>query len=64
MVALSRIKYDGVPLVHKLSRIAALLFDRRPVVVAPEELDRQCAANPHAFLTPVELTEAGAEELQ
>ena len=49
-LALSRIKYDGVPIVGKTLRTAALMIDRRPTIVAAEEVDRQVAANPAAFL--------------
>lgn len=49
-VALAAIKYDGVPIFAKTARTMALLFDRKPTVVASEELDRQVAANPHAFV--------------
>jgi hypothetical protein len=49
-LALSRIKYDGVPIVGKTLRTAALIVDRRPTVVAVEEVGRQVAANPAAFL--------------
>ena len=49
-LTLSRIKYDGVPIVGKTLRTAALMIDRRPTIVAAEEVDRQVAANPAAFL--------------
>jgi hypothetical protein len=48
--ALSLIKYDGVPVLGKTARILSLLFDRKPTVIAREELDRQAASNPHAFV--------------
>lgn len=49
-LALSRIKYDGVPIMGKAARAASLLIDRKPTVVAIEEVHRQNAANPSAFL--------------
>lgn len=49
-VGLGFIKYDGVPVAGKVLRTAALLIDRKPTVLAREELDRQAAANPHAFI--------------
>lgn len=50
VIALSQIKYDGVPVMGKTARILGLVFDRKPTVLAREELDRQAAANPHAFV--------------
>jgi hypothetical protein len=47
---LSFIKYDGVPVLGKTARTIGLIFDRKPTVLAREELDRQAAANPHAFV--------------
>lgn len=47
---LSFIKYDGVPIWGKTARTIGLVFDRRPTVLAREELDRQVLANPHAFV--------------
>lgn len=47
--ALSLIKWDGVPILNKMIRLLRLLADRKPIVVAAEELDRQAAANPNAF---------------
>lgn len=47
---LSLIKWDGVPIVNKVARLFRLLADRKPIVVAVEELDRQVAANPNAFI--------------
>ena len=54
--ALSLIKYDGVPVLGKAARMLSLVFDRKPTVLAREELGRQIAANPNAFViddTPV-----------
>ncbi|OMC33641.1 hypothetical protein A5739_07095 [Mycobacterium colombiense] len=48
--ALSLIKYDGVPVLGKAARVVSLIVDRKPTVLAREELDRQAAANPHAFV--------------
>ncbi len=65
-LALSRIKYDGVPIVGKTLRTAALLLDRKPTAVAVEELHRQAAANPAAFhveaFGPATALHAGQEE--
>ncbi|MGJ6127463.1 hypothetical protein QN239_33320 [Mycolicibacterium sp. Y3] len=47
---LSFIKYDGVPVLGKTARTAGLILDRKPTVIAREELGRQSAANPHAFV--------------
>jgi hypothetical protein len=49
-VGLSLIKYDGVPVIGKTLRALSLIVDRKPTVVAAEELDRQAAANPQAFI--------------
>jgi hypothetical protein len=49
-VSLGFVKYDGVPIVGKVLRAAALVIDRKPTVVAAEELDRQVARNPQAFV--------------
>lgn len=51
---LNLIKFDGVPILHKVERLVRLFFDRKPILVAAEELDRQVAANPHAFLVTAE----------
>lgn len=54
--ALGLIKYDGVPVLGKTSRLVSLVVDRKPTVLAREELGRQAASNPHAFViddTPV-----------
>ncbi|MBY0285698.1 MAG: hypothetical protein K2X52_00895 [Mycobacteriaceae bacterium] len=48
--ALSLIKYDGVPVLGKTSRLVSLIVDRKPTVLAREELGRQAASNPHAFV--------------
>ena len=48
--ALSLIKYDGVPVLGKAARVVSLIVDRKPTVLAREELDRQASANPHAFV--------------
>lgn len=48
--ALGLIKYDGVPVLGKATRILTLVVDRKPTVLAREELDRQTATNPHAFV--------------
>lgn len=50
VVVLSQIKYDGVPVLGKTVRILSLVVDRKPTVLAREELDRQAASNPHAFV--------------
>ncbi|MFN6548390.1 hypothetical protein [Mycolicibacterium nivoides] len=47
---LGLIKYDGVPILGKTVRTLGLIFDRKPTVLAREELDRQATANPHAFV--------------
>ncbi|WP_099025047.1 hypothetical protein [Mycolicibacterium palauense] len=55
--ALSLIKYDGVPVLGKTARLVSLVVDRKPTVLAREELDRQAQANPHAFViddTPID----------
>ena len=55
--ALSLIKYDGVPVLGKTARLVGLVVDRKPTVLAREELDRQAQANPHAFViddTPID----------
>jgi len=55
--ALSLIKYDGVPVLGKASRLLSLIVDRKPTVLAREELGRQAASNPHAFViddTPID----------
>lgn len=44
------IKYDGVPVTTKAVRVAGLLVDRKPTVVAAEEITRQVSANPEAFI--------------
>jgi hypothetical protein len=49
-VGLSFIKYDGVPVIGKTMRTLSLMVDRKPTVVAAEELDRQVDANPQAFI--------------
>lgn len=49
-IALGQIKYDGVPILGKTARTLSLIFDRKPTVLAREELDRQASANPHAFI--------------
>lgn len=48
--ALSLIKYDGVPVLGKTGRLLSLIADRKPTVLAREELGRQAASNPHAFV--------------
>jgi len=48
--ALSLIKYDGVPVLGKAARLMSLIVDRKPTVLAREELGRQAASNPHAFV--------------
>lgn len=48
--ALSLIKYDGVPVLGKAARLVSLIVDRKPTVLAREELGRQAASNPHAFV--------------
>ncbi|RFZ07572.1 hypothetical protein DSM43518_03314 [Mycobacterium marinum] len=48
--ALSLIKYDGVPVLGKTARILGLMLDRKPTVIAREELDRQAASNPNVFV--------------
>lgn len=48
--ALSLIKYDGVPVLGKTARIFGLMLDRKPTVIAREELDRQAASNPNVFV--------------
>ncbi|KAA1250694.1 hypothetical protein F0Q45_08345 [Mycobacterium simiae] len=50
---LSLIKYDGVPVLGKTVRMSSLVFDRKPSVLAREELERQAASNPHAFVINV-----------
>lgn len=50
LTVLSLIKWDGVPIMNKMIRLLRLLADRKPIVVAVEELDRQVAANPNAFI--------------
>ncbi len=58
------IKYDGIPIATKAARFAALLIDRKPTVVAAEEISRQISANPAAFIVaadPVILTPAAGE---
>lgn len=57
-VFLGFIKYDGVPITGKVLRIAALVVDGKPTVVAADELDRQVARNPQAFVINVD-TDAG-----
>lgn len=49
-LAVAAIPYDGIPIVGKSVRVAGLLLDRKPTVVAVEEANRQVAANPHAFV--------------
>jgi hypothetical protein len=44
------IKYDGIPVTTKAVRVAGLLIDRKPTVVAAEEIARQVSANPAAFI--------------
>jgi len=44
------IKYDGIPVTTKALRVAGLLIDRKPTVVATEEIARQVSANPAAFI--------------
>lgn len=48
--ALSLIKYDGIPVLGKTARLASLIVDRKPTVLAREELGRQAESNPHAFV--------------
>lgn len=48
--SLSLIKYDGVPVLGKTARLLSLIADRKPTVLAREELGRQAASNPHAFV--------------
>lgn len=50
IVLVSLIKWDGVPILNKMMRLIRLLAVRKPIVVAVEELDRQVAANPNAFI--------------
>jgi hypothetical protein len=52
--SLGFVKYDGVPIVGKVLRVAALVVDRKPTVVAADELDRQVARNPQAFVINVD----------
>ena len=54
VAALNLIKFDGVPIMHKTKRLVLLLIDRKPIVVAAEELERQVAANPEAFSVSAE----------
>jgi len=44
------IKYDGIPVTTKAVRVASLLIDRKPTVVAAEEIARQVSDNPAAFI--------------
>ncbi len=44
------IKYDGIPVTTKAARTAALFIDRKPTVVAAEEIARQVSTNPAAFI--------------
>ena len=44
------IKYDGIPVTTKAVRVAGLLIDRKPTVVAAEEIARQVSVNPAAFI--------------
>lgn len=60
-VGLSFIKYDGVPVLGKAARIISLLVDRKPVVLAREELDRQHAANPEIFAADDAAMMSGAD---
>jgi hypothetical protein len=61
---LSFIKYDGVPVLGKTTRMIGLIFDRQPTVLAREELDRQAAANPHAFVVDHEPSETVTQSAQ
>lgn len=54
------IKYDGIPVTTKALRAAGLLVDRKPTVVAAEEITRQVSANPAAFIVADEPLPAGA----
>ena len=59
------IKYDGIPVATKAVRVAGLLVDRKPTVVAAEEITRQVSANPAAFIVaddPIALDAAPAGE--
>jgi hypothetical protein len=49
-IALTFIKFDGVPVIGKTVRIVALIVDHTPTIVASEELDRQATTNPPAFV--------------
>ncbi|MDQ1250877.1 MAG: hypothetical protein QG597_5257 [Actinomycetota bacterium] len=60
------IKYDGIPVTTKSARVIALLIDRKPTVVAAEEVARQVSANPAAFIVaedPVVLEPGRVREL-
>lgn len=60
------IKYDGTPVITKAARVGALLIDRKPTVVAAEEIARQVSANPAAFIVaddPIVLEPASVREL-
>ncbi len=53
-MAMGLIKYDGIPVTTKAVRAASLLVDRKPTVVAAEEIARQVSANPAAFIVAEE----------
>ena len=63
IMVMGLIKYDGIPVTTKAIRAAGLLIDRKPTVVAAEEIARQVSTNPAAFIVAAEpLTAATAIE--